>query len=681
MMSARSRVVVAAISLLVLAAGLGTRLLGLPEVGSVLLAVFLVGGVGAAACLTVGRLTPISFAVYASAIGLASTTGIGFAMAETGLWFPKAAYAVVAAAATFALVRALRRDLGAVRSEPRVARSADFSTLLIVAGTALAGLVLAAVTAAAQATLPTPGGLVSSAGPVWITGCVLIAIAFGIAAWARVTPAVPVLAAGTVVILSQALLYQSPTVMAAARHLGLTEYIVTHGGTDASQDIYQAWPGLFAGTAWISEGSGTLDLLGFATWWPVLVTPVAIGAVRLLAGRFLTPNRAWIAAGIFALADAVNSTYFAPQVFGFVLSIVVLAVLVTPAAETVTRRRLRYGFALALICAVVTTHQISPFMLGLALLGLMAFRLVGPWWTPLMAFVPAIGWAVIHHRLLARYIDINAIGSLFGNIAPPEHPDAVAGIAPVTRLVFYVPGAALVVLGVIALIVIVQRRDRLHLGLAAAMISPLGLALATNYGQEGIFRIVLFAVPWIAILVASASFPARRAVQRALIPAFLVMMAVNTYGQSGLDWARNLRTGDAQVTTTFENVAPNKATVLSLGTKNATPTRITARYDEVGYTSRLRVGGMPTEVGAAYDPQADLTYVTQTFASTYAPGGHYLYVSDAIGAYDDRYGLQRYADYERLRDAVASSSDWVLVTSSPTAQLYQLRLEPIANGR
>ena len=684
-MSASSRLRVALSGLAVLTAGLVAWAAGYPGWAAALLILFLVGGVGAAVCLTAGRMTAASFVVYAGVSGLASTTAIGFGMAQAGWWYPGTALGVVAVISVTLLVRSARRDVKVLRERAPVggaprSGARGLAASLRVAAIALGGLLLAVVDAATRATEPQLGGLIFTVGPLWYLGCALIAVAFGYALTARASLAAPVLAAGTVVIASQAVLYGSPTVMAAARHIGLTEYIRSTGSLDATQDIYQAWPGLFAGAAWLLDATGAASPLVFATWWPVLITPLTVLAVWLLAVRFVSPTRAWVAAGIYALGDAVNSTYFSPQAFGFLLSMTVLALLVRPpAAESGRRRALRLVFAFALVLPVVVTHQISPFMLGFALLALVLFRLVQPWWTPLIAFVPAVIWALLHHRLLARYVDLDALGSLFGNIAPPEHPEAVAGIAPVTRLAFYVPGAALVLLGLVALAVVARRRDRLHVGLAAALASPLGLALATNYGQEGIFRIVLFAVPWLGILVASAQLPSRRSSVAALTAGFLVMMAVNTYGQSGLDWARILRPGDAEVIAHFERTASDKATLLSLGTKNATPTRITERYDSVGYTSRLRVGGFPVETGGAYDPQVDVDYVTDTFTGTRAPGGHYLYVSDAIGAYDDRYGLQRYDDYLRLEQAVAVSPRWAQVYATPTATLYKLRTEPLGS--
>jgi hypothetical protein len=323
---------------------------------------------------------------------------------------------------------------------------------------------------------------------------------------------------------------------------------------------------------------------------------------------------------------------------------------------------------------MVVTHQISPFMLAFALTALVAFRLLQPWWAPLLAFVPATLWALVHYKLIMRFVDPNDLGSILRNIAPPEHPVAFAEVAPVTRLVFAVPAAALVVMGVIALVVVLRRRDLKHFGLAAAFVSPIALALGTNYGQEGIFRIVLFALPWLGILVASANLP-RRFGRILLAGSVLVMMAVNSYGQSGLDWARVMRADDADVTAHFERTAAYGSTLFSLGTKNATPARITERYDQVDYTSRIRVGGFPEQVGTAYDPAADLANVTQQYYGRLA-AGHYLLVSDTVGAYDDRYGLQRYADYERLRDEVARSPLWTAVYSTPNATLYKLTDEP-----
>lgn len=678
-------VAIAAIALSVI--GVVGRVIGWEFGGSVALSLYLTVGVGVAVCLPFRRLSAPAFGLFAVTAGLAITIAVGFLMAQTSFWYPIPAFVLIGVASIaslgyfalqdYRLVVAGRSAAGLHSRQESVAPAGgDSRAVLRVRVVTAIAVLLCVVGAAMASSLPQEGGLLTGVGPVWFLGFALIAVAFVDAVFARVSLAVPVLAAGTVVIASQAIMYGAPTVMAVGRHIGLTDYIVANGGLGSSTDIYQAWPGLFAGTAWVVQATGISDPLAYATWWPVVVTPALILGVRVLAGRVLPARQAWIAAAVFAVAGSVNSMYFAPQVAGLLLTLAVLAIALMPeATESARDRWIRLGVALFFVLTMVVTHQISPFMLGMALLALVLFRLAGPWWLPLMAFVPAIGWALLHLGVLSRYIDLSAIGSVLSNIAPPEHPDPVAGVASVTRLAFVVPGAALVVLGVIALVGVLRTRDRWSWGLLAAMMSPLGLAFATNYGQEGIFRVVLFATPWLAILVARSNSFRSVSAGVALSVGFVIMMVVNVYGQTALDWARVVRVNDAAAVTQFERTAPDNALLLSVGTKNATPARITEDYDRVGYTSRERLADFPTIVGADYDAAADVVALTAKFSKVGAPA-HYALVSDSIGAYDDRYGLQRYADYEKLKAAMAESNLWVPVYSTGNTTLYRLALEP-----
>ena len=64
----------------------------------------------------------------------------------------------------------------------------------------------------------------------------------------------------SVAVLGQALVYGSPTVYAAARHVGGVDYIRVHHRLDPSLDIYQAWAGLFSGTAYLADGVNLHEL-------------------------------------------------------------------------------------------------------------------------------------------------------------------------------------------------------------------------------------------------------------------------------------------------------------------------------------------------------------------------------------------------------------------------------------
>ena len=485
-------------------------------------------------------------------------------------------------------------------------------------------------------------------------------------------------------VLSQAIMYGSPTVMTAARHVGVAEFVRLHGGLDASSDIYQAWPGLFTAAAWIGDAAGIGDLMMLATWIPVLFTVATTIAVRVLAGRFIQSRpRAWAAATLFTLANGLNIVYFSPQAVGLLLAVVVLALTVAPPSDESRRQRwTRFGVVAWLVCTISVTHQLSPFLLAAAFVALALFRLVRPWWLPIAVAAPAIVWAVLNRGVLGRFISWSAIGRFWENATPPEHRAVVLTVPISTRLVFLVPAALLVVIGLLALIAVVRRPDRTRLGLLAAAASALSLFMASNYGQEAIFRVALFALPWLAIL-ALLGLPTLRptgAPGRAIVAASLASLFVlNAYAQTGLDPARVIRTDTAEAVRTFENTAQNGGVLFVTGTGNATPGKITARYPQVRYLSRDTFGNIPVG-GPAYDPVADVDKLTSELMS-WAPGvQHFALVSQSVGAWDESYGLQSNADYVKFAAAMQTSPLWTAVYTGPTTTLYLLTGSPRASS-
>jgi hypothetical protein len=162
-----------------------------------------------------------------------------------------------------------------------------------------------------------------------------------------------------------------------------------------------------------------------------------------------------------------------------------------------------------------------------------------------------------------------------------------------------------------------------------------------------------------------------RLVPRVAVGAALVgLFAVNAYGQTGLDWARVVRPDTVAALRQFEEKAPAHAALLVMGTGNAVPSRISDRYADVQYLSRESLDDYP-DVTAAYDPAKDVAQLTADFQRAVRGVPRYALVSDSTGAWDDRYGLQSYADYLRLEQAMTTSTAWKLVYSGPTTKLYQ----------
>jgi len=693
------RLACAAAAVLMFLVGQIAAALGLTLTGQLATSAFLQFGPGVGFCLLVRPTQRHLFALLSLVVGPSIVTLVATLAALTGAPSLGTVWVVLAGLTLVVLVLGGLRDLPDLRELRRTGGVGGQSTTgsstsqpsswsrLLPAGLTVLGLVLALAAAAANAGDPLPGGAALSAGPVWFMGAALV-LAAVLLAWRRGLPlALPVLGLSSIVVASQAVMYREPTVVVAARHIGLVDWILVNGRLDRSTDIYQAWAGLFASGALNARAAGIEDLFGYAAWWGVVVVPVMVLAVRCLAGVFLEARRAWLAALLFGLGSSLNTSFFAPQVLGFVMAIAVLVVLVgTTGSPRSLSDRSRILTAVLISIPLALTHQISPYMLTLALVALAVFRLVRPWWAFAIPAVPAIAWALLNQHLLNSYVSVSAFGKLLANLEPPDNSAGAFPVPLVNRMTFLLPAAALVCIGLAALLVLLRSRTRTTWGLAAAAASPVILMAGTSYGNEGIFRVVLFALPWLAIL---ACLPVE-ASARPLLPtrvagvafavAMTALLAVNVIGLTGMDWARVIRPGDVAAARWVEQTASPGSVILSLGTDLTIPDDSTARYADTGWTSRTILiqppeNPFPLTTGAAYDAQADLADLTARLTATSAPG-YYAVAADSTAAYDQRYGNQRYADHEKLAAAIAGSPTWELVHTAPGVEVYKLREAP-----
>jgi hypothetical protein len=702
-------VVVGAICLTLILMAIGC-LPGLQPLRGWSTAIFLLVEVGASPWLVRARPSGLWFALLSLATSLGGTVAVGFLMAATHLWHPAIAISLVVLATVVLLAFSVRRDYRLVARSSWTPRLVALvrSPAFRVAFVTVVGLLLVIVSLSAQAPDPQRAGLFASVGFGWYLGVLVLIAALVFAFHSRSSIALPVLALSAIVVLSQAIVYGSPAVMSAARHVGVVDYIRVNHGIHESLDIYQAWSGLFAGIAWVCDVGGIRDAMTVATWWPVLLSAGTALAVAGLASRWITGRRRiWFAALVFVLTSTLDIIYFSPQSLGFFFAIVIVALATTPrrSADDAPRpdgrllaarlRRLchplgpgRVLFVLFLSCSMAVTHQISPYLAFAALGVLWLFGYVRPWWMPLVVLVPALAWALANVDVLGRFVSLGALGQLWQNVQPPTHSGTQLAVPAITRLAFDVPALVLFIVGVVAVVTLVRSRTRPSWALAAAALSPACLFLATNYGQEGIFRAALFAGPWLAILAVStpltrfslprfAPFRSRSiGVTTRFLPALLasvtiVLVFVNVYGQTALDWNRVVTADSALATQRFESTAPARSVLLLTGTGQATPLDITARYLDVSYVSRELFGGYPST--KEYDAGADVQNLTSELVGNITAPRYYALVSTSIGAYDERYGYQSFADYRKLAAAMAASPLWRVVFTGPTTTLYELK--------
>jgi hypothetical protein len=318
----------------------------------------------------------------------------------------------------------------------------------------------------------------------------------------------------------------------AFRHLGIADALSDTGAIDPDTDAYFNWPGFFALLATVLRATG-LDPVAVALWAPVLNMGLWLAALGVLTG-FLTrdPGRRWLVLWVFCLGNWQDQDYLSPQAFGFFLYLVVVALLVGPLAARVPvlrgyRRADLAGWwrgrspaesrpghrvsalvvALVLVAVICASHQLTPFML---LIAITALTLSGRVWPSRLPLITAV--------VLTLWLVYPASAYLIGN---PPLADAGLQAATVANVVDRLGGSAGHVLVVQVRMVLTLvlwalaaagavrdwRRGRLDIRVVLLAVTPLLLFPAQLYGGEMLIRVSLFALPFIAMQACAVLLP------------------------------------------------------------------------------------------------------------------------------------------------------------------------------
>lgn len=673
--SARARLVLGVVSSAALGAGLLGLALDLDLLRGSALFVFCAVGIGSAPWQLLPGLRLDTRLTLTGVTSLAVWTLPATAMVLTGWWRPHLVFAAVALVAVVLHAVGLAgawQDRRSARPRPvphprSTGRAAWLPVLLGVVGV----LLCLRATLATGTVDPGTWGFLVEVGPGWYAGLalVLVAVVWSLGGDERRT-AVLVLLLVAVLTLTPSLLYEGPRSQSAFKHVDLVLQIREDGVLHTSVSVYEAWPGFFAATAWLCDVTGIRDVGQLAEFWPPFLALFRVAALRALAGRLLTSTaQRWTAVLLAVLADAISADYFSPQSVGFVLGVAVYALALSPGSG-----RVRPAALLLAGCTVAVSHQLSPFVIAGVLVVLAVFGVVRPWWIPLLVAVPAGVWAAVHLPSVLGFLDLGSLGQLTNFRPPPlETAPGLARLPVVPATV-----AALVVgIGTVAVLAVVAFLRSWRNGRSWALLGAAGVGLVmvvvNPYGQEGIFRAALFAVPWLAVLAAGLSSP--RPTPRTRVPV-LVLTAVLTgtflVSSFGLDGVNVVRRADVAAVTTALDRGGEDLQLLYLGAGDLPDTL----RDGVLVLDR-EVLGVPVEhaPGASADTLAD--ELTAAYADYWSPveGGPaplYALWSPVSGDYAEAYGLQSLEEFEQLRDALLRSPYWTVVHEQDGTVLLEL---------
>lgn len=492
------------------------------------------------------------------------------------------------------------------------------------------------------------------------------------------------------------------------KHIGVVRYLEMRGHVNPAIDIYNRWPGFFALAAAFSTVAGVSNPASYAAWADLLFVLLDVGllmaAVKIIAGDF----RIAAAAGLlFVITNWVGQTYYSPQAFGYVLGMALLVLMFSqlrvesppPMGQRIKRLIERLGrtpqlsleqdvakrwprpaaitAAIGLDAVIVASHQLTPYMLLLGVALLMLVGAIRPWWLlAAMAGMTVSYLAVNFHFIQHNYKLFTSIDP-FNNVQGPNvAPDPSSGKVFATH-------AQLLFIGVVVLATLIAIARLLRRGLlfralpfVVLALSPLAIVFGQNYGGEASLRIILFAGPWCAALIAwaAATLPSPRLAFLALaIPALLFtpLFVISYLGEEELNI---VSPAEARASERFYDRAPH-GSVLVLAAPGF-PYRYGASYPafrgpEGDANPNLMTEAVFTnrQLGAAQVPDVAARI------RVYAPHGYIAFSRDE-SAYAEVFRLTPPGALGRLREAVAASPQFRLWYANRDVQIYELLAAP-----
>ena len=370
------------------------------------------------------------------------------------------------------------------------------------------------------------GGLAPALAPVFWVAVVGLNLAFVLSLGRRVAPWLsPTLVAGLLLLLyaPASVIGAGPRLAVSWRHLGVAD-AMAHGVFDPRIDVYFNWPGFFPGLATFIGATG-LPPLEVAVWAPLVNAALwSLGIVAVLRAFTRDKDAIVIPLWLFLLGNWVDQDYLSPQAMGFLIHLVILALVLGVLGATVQGgepglrnfwrsgsrvperddgrlRRLTLGLVLVLSVALVSIHQLTPIVLAFSLVGLVLVRRS---WAPLLPVIlglllvlwmlyPASTYLVGHPVFGADDAGVVQANVTERVVGSRGHL-TVQGVRITLTLAVWTLGA----IGVVQS----WRAGRRDLRPYVLAVVPFLMLPVLNYGGEMLLRVTLFSLPFVAFFAA-----------------------------------------------------------------------------------------------------------------------------------------------------------------------------------
>ena len=495
------------------------------------------------------------------------------------------------------------------------------------------------------------------------------------------------------------------------KHIAVTRYIDAYGSVDPSIDLYHRWPGFFSYAALFGQVIGHPNPVDYAAWaetvFPLIDLVLVLAVARAI---WRNPGWYWTAAIVFTISDWVGQNYFSPQAFSFTLYLAISLVVITYLRREprdagkwlerlLTRRKLRLArpateaqrseivlqrspvvavvAVLLLQAVIVASHQLTPYMVILALLPLFILGYLRPTWLGFAVFAIAVVYLLPNLSYVQEHW---GLFSSFDPVANATYP-TVDPSQLTSASIWQGRGvsALSVLTALLALAGFVRRiwfgHVRTTLIVAWLAFAPVLTLLGQTYGGEGKFRVFLFGLPWYAMGVAWLFWSEQARTRRSLgacTAALTVMLLlfVATYYQPEM----NLRTpaSDVAAAEWIDQNAESGDTMLTM-VATQFPVIIGPRY-------YLLNGGGPYPTLDGYEqslgeqrsaPLADVEALFDTQGA--ANDRNFLVFSESQDEYAVAHGLFAPAALDSLEQQIAHDPQFSSVYDNGSVRIYRYK--------
>jgi hypothetical protein len=372
------------------------------------------------------------------------------------------------------------------------------------------------------------------------------------------------------------------------------------------------------------------------------------------------PRLVWAGLWIFALANWIGQDYFAPQALAFFLDLVIIGVVLTwfrvaqPRSQRVAtwisargRRASQWGgrayelltpgdeparpsgaATLASLLLVLITvfafiaysHQLTPFFLTAALLGLVVLNRLSARNLPVIFGVVTVAWIsyMTVPFLLGHVASLLAEIGRLGDTVDSNVVQRIQGSRDHQLIVSIRLAFTLAVWAVAAVGAAVRFRDgRRDLSLIVLALAPLPLVALQAYGGELVLRLYLFTLPIAAFMIAGLVYGRHRPSPPFVRQALALIISVGLIGmffvtRYGNERADLMRPAEVQAVEQLYAMAPYGSLLVATSANLPWLFRDFERYTNVPPGNGVTVGDIGGLAASMKDPKYPAAFLILT---------------------------------------------------------------------